>query len=83
MRKNIDIDEDILFKLKMLSAFENTSVKVLMEKAVTYFVAQKEKERMDSFTKDQKEDIGLFFLMQQANRNDQVSKESVMNLLDE
>ena len=42
MRKNIDINETILRKLKIISVFENISVKALMEKAVSFFVEQKE-----------------------------------------
>jgi len=82
MRKNIDIDEQTLFKLKLLSAFENTSVKALMEKAVTFFIEHKEKERFESFSKEQKEDMGLYILMQQADRSERVSKEEVFKLLD-
>ena len=45
MRKNIDIDEVTLTKLKFLSAFEDMSVKALMEKAVNFFVAYKERNK--------------------------------------
>ena len=59
MKKNIDIDETILTKLKILSAFENMSVKALMEKAVSFFVEQKEKERLNALSDEEKEDLGL------------------------
>ena len=75
MRKNIDIDETILRKLKIISVFENISVKALMEKAVSFFVEQKELERLNSLSKDEREDLGLLLLMQQANQNETVSEE--------
>ncbi|GBF19444.1 MULTISPECIES: hypothetical protein [Arenibacter] len=83
MKKNIDIDETILTKLKILSAFENMSVKALMEKAVSFFVEQKEKERLNALSDEEKEDLGLLLLMQQVDRTETVSREDVMNALDE
>ncbi|VAW11260.1 hypothetical protein MNBD_BACTEROID03-238 [hydrothermal vent metagenome] len=83
MRKNIDIDETILTKLKILSAFEEMSVKSLMEKAVSFFVEHKEKERLNSLSDEEKEDLGLLLLMQQSERSDTVSREEVMKALDE
>jgi len=81
MRKNIDIDEAILTKLKLLSVFENNSVKGLMEEAVRWFVVQKETQRMDILTQEEKEDLGLLFLMQQADKTDLASREEVMEIL--
>lgn len=83
MKKNIDIDETILTKLKILSAFENMSVKALMEKAVSFFVEQKEKERLNALSDEEKEDLGLLLLMQQVDRTETVSREDVMNALGE
>ena len=82
MRKNIDIDDSLILKLKVLSAFENTTVKNLMEEAVEYYVAVKEKERMDALTPEEKEDLGLLMLMQQADLDSTVSREKVMKELD-
>ena len=81
MKKLIEIDDTILMKLKVLSAFEGLSVKALMEKAVELFVKSKEKEQLDSLTQEQKEDIGLLLLMQQADRTDTVSEEEFLNAL--
>lgn len=81
MRKNIDIDNTTLTKLKILSAFENMSVKALMEHAVSFFVESKEKERLASLTDEEKEDLGLLLLMQQVDRTDVVSEEEVMAAL--
>ena len=81
MRKNIDINETILRKLKIISVFENISVKAFMEKAVSFFVEQKELERLNSLSKDEREDLGLLLLMQQANQNETVSEEEIFKAL--
>ena len=81
MRKNIDIDEKLLTKLKILSAFEGISVKALMEKAVRFFVEHKEKERFNSLSNEEKEDLGLLLLMQQADRDDRISRDDIMGAL--
>ena len=52
MRKIIDIEEPLLVKLKIISAFENSTVKALMEKAVEQFVAKREKERLDAMSEE-------------------------------
>lgn len=83
MRKNIDINDKLLTKLKILSAFEDMSVKSLMEKAVAFFVSYKEKERINSLSQEEKEDLGLLLLMQQSDRQDRVSRDDVMDALDE
>jgi len=82
MRKNIDIDEKLLTKLKLISAFEEISVKSVMEKAVSFYVEHKEKERLKSLSDEEKEDLGLLLLMQQSNRDDVVTREEIMNVLD-
>jgi Arc/MetJ family transcription regulator len=83
MRKNIDIDEMLLTKLKILSVFENNSVKGLMEEAVRWFVAQKEKQRLAELSSEEKEDLGLMLLMQQADRADVASRKEIMDILDQ
>lgn len=83
MRKNIDIDEATLIKLKLLSVFENNSVKGLMEEAVSWFVAEKEKQQFNKLTEEEKEDLGLLLLMQQADRTDYVNREAIMDILNE
>ena len=82
MRKNIDIDEKLLTKLKLISAFEEISVKSVMEKAVSFYVEHKEKERLKSLSDDEKEDLGLLLLMQQSDRDDVVTREEIMNALE-
>ena len=82
MKKIIDIDTKTVTKLKLLAALEAQSVKALMEKAVSFFVAHKEQERLDAFSAEEKEDLGLLLLMQQADTEDTVSEEEVMKVLD-
>jgi len=82
MRKNIDIDDKILTKLKLLSAFEGMSVKSVIEKAVVFYVEYKESERLKTLSADEKEDLGLLLLMQQSDRNEVASREEVMSALD-
>ena len=82
MKKLVEIDETLLTKLKVLSAFEGLSVKALMEKAIELFVKNKEKEQFDNLSQEQKEDIGLLILMQQADRTKTVSREEVFKLLE-
>lgn len=81
MRKNIDIDPITLTKLKVLSAFEDLSVKKLMEKAVSFYVEHKEAERLESLSQEEKEDLGLLLLMQSAG-DEMVSRDEIMNELD-
>jgi hypothetical protein len=82
MKKLIEIDDVILTKLKLVSAFEGLSVKALMEKAVELFVKTKEKEQLDRLTQEQKEDLGLLLLMQQRDETKTVSRESIFKLLE-
>ena len=82
MKKLIEIDEIVLTKLKILSAFEGMSVKALMENAIESFVKKKEKEQLEKLTLEQKEDLGLLLLMQQADRNDTVSRKDIFKLLE-
>jgi len=82
MRKKIDFIEKLLTKLKLLSTFEELSVKSIKEKAVAFYVEFKENERLKELSEDEKEDLGLLLLMQQSDRNDTVSREEVMKILE-
>lgn len=81
MRKLIDLDEVTLTKLKFISVFEKSSVKALIENAVQSFVKNKELERFKNLTDDEKEDLGLLLLMQEADMNDTVSRDEIMKAL--
>jgi len=82
LKKLIEVDRSLVTKLKVLSAFENLSVKALMEKAIREFVEKKEIERMDNLSKEEKEDLGLLLLMQQVDMSDTVSRDEIMDILD-
>ena len=82
MRKNIEIDEKVLTKLKLLSAFEDMSVKAVIEKAVSFYIEFKENERLKELSSEEREDLGLLLLMQQSDRRQTVSREEIMNALD-
>lgn len=83
MRKNIDIDDLTLKKVKLISAYENTSVKAILEKAIRTFVKTKELEKYASLTDEEKEDLGLLALMQQNDPEDNVPEEEILKLLQE
>jgi hypothetical protein len=82
MRKLIDLDQTTLTKLKYISVFENLSVKSLIENAVTQFVKNKELERFKNLTDEEKEDLGLLMLMQEADMEDTVSRDEIMKALE-
>jgi hypothetical protein len=81
MRKLIDIDETTLTKLKVISIFEKTSVKGLIENAVQTYVKNKQTSQFNNLSDEEKEDIGLIVLMQEADRNDKVSEEEIFKIL--
>lgn len=81
MKKLIDLDQTTLTKLKFISVFENLSVKALIENAVQSYVKNKELERFDKLTDDEKEDLGLLLLMQEADLTDKVSEEEIFRIL--
>lgn len=81
MRKLIDIDQTTLTKLKFISVFENSSVKALIETAVQSFVKNKELERFNNLTDEEKEDLGMLLLMQEADIEDTVSRDEIMKAL--
>ncbi|WP_438426291.1 hypothetical protein [Aquimarina macrocephali] len=77
MRKIIDIDDKIIPKLKLIAAIEGSSVKKTMEKAIVWYIKKKQKEQMAVMSLEQKEDLGLLLLMQQANAQSTVSEEEL------
>jgi hypothetical protein len=81
MRKLIDLDETTLTKLKVISIFEKTSVKGLIENAVQTYVKNKQTSQFNNLSDEEKEDLGLIMLMQEADRNDKVGEEEVFKIL--
>jgi len=82
MRKIIELEDKLVLKLKMLSVFENLSVKGLMERAISVYVENKEKDRLQAMSKEEKEDLGLLLLMQQADTTEVVKEDEVFDYLD-
>ena len=81
MRKLIDIDEATLTKLKVISIFEKISVKGLIENAVETYVKNKQSSQFNNLSDEEKEDIGMLMLMQEADRNEKVSEKEIFKLL--
>ncbi|MBQ0735218.1 hypothetical protein [Aquimarina celericrescens] len=77
MRKIIDIDDQIIPKLKLIAAIENSSVKKVMENAIIWYIEHKKQEQINSMSLVQKEDLGLLLLMQQANPSLLVDEEEL------
>ena len=66
---------------KFLSVFEDMSVKALMEKAIQSYIKNKELERFEKLSDEEKEDLGLLLFMQEADREETVSEEEIMKAL--
>jgi hypothetical protein len=81
MRKLIDLDETTLTKLKVISIFEKTSVKGLIENAVQAYVKNKQSSQFNNLSDEEKEDLGLLILMKEADRSEFVSREEIMKIL--
>lgn len=81
MRKLIDIDEKTLTKLKVISIFEKTSVKGLIENAVQMYVKSMQTDQFKNLSNEEKEDLGLIMLMQEVDRNDKVNEEEIFKIL--
>jgi hypothetical protein len=81
MRKLIDIDEKTLTKLKVISIFEKTSVKGLIENAVQMYVKSMQSQQLRNLSEEEKEDLGLMMLMQEADRDDKVNEEEIFKIL--
>jgi len=67
MRKIVDVEDVIIPKLKLIAAIESSSVKKVMEDAIEWYVAYKQKEQVKNMSTEQKQDLGLLLLMQQVN----------------
>ncbi|MDO5656060.1 MAG: hypothetical protein Q4G27_07975 [Flavobacteriaceae bacterium] len=80
MRKQVDIDDLTLTKLKVISVFEKISVKALMEKAIRLYVEEKQKNKAEMMTDEEKEDLGLWLLMQESDGTT-VSEEEIFKIL--
>ncbi|PCH77148.1 MAG: hypothetical protein COB98_04225 [Flavobacteriaceae bacterium] len=80
MKNNIEIDDSTLTRLKVIATFEDLSVKVLLEKAVHFFVEHKEKEQHG--TGRQELGIGRCLLMRPSVNMNLAWGEETIDILD-
>ncbi len=77
MRKIIDIDTEMIPKLKLIAAIQDSNVKKVMEDAVKWYIEHMQQQQINSMTMSQKEDMGLLLLLQQANTNSTVNEDEL------
>jgi len=70
-----------LTKLKVISIFEKTSVKGLIENAVQMYVKSIQTDQFKNLSNEEKEDLGLMILMQEVDRDDKVNEEEIFKIL--
>ena len=81
MKQFVDLDKTTLTKLQMISNIEKVSFDELIQKIVKASVDELWFEKISGLTDEDKEDFGLLLLMQEADRNDKVSKEEIFSIL--
>jgi len=81
MKQIVDLDKITLMKLQMISAIEKVSSDELIQKIVESYFEEFWVEKFRGLTDEEKEDFGLLMLMQQADRNDKVSREEIFSIL--
>jgi hypothetical protein len=81
MKQFVDLDKTTLTKLQMISNIEKVSFDELIQKIVKASVDELWLEKISGLTDEDKEDFGLLLLMQEADRNDKVSKEEIFSIL--
>lgn len=80
MKKLIEIEDTLYKKLEDFANVEGVSVKTLINRSIFSFVKKKEKEHLKKLLLEEKEDLGLLFFMQQADRTNIVSKEEILKI---
>ncbi len=81
MKQIVDFDKTTLKKLQMISVVEKVSCDELIQKIVKVSVEKLWLKKISRLTDDEKEDFGLLMLMQEADRNDKVSREGIFSIL--
>ena len=81
MKQFIDLDKTTFMKLKMISTIEKVSSDELIQKIVWDSVEELWLKKIIGLTDEEKEDFGLLMLMQEADRNDKVSREEIFSIL--
>lgn len=81
MKQIVDLDKTTLMKLQMISVIEKVSSDELIQKIVKDSVEELWLKKFSGLTDEEKEDFGLFMLMQEADRNDKVSRKEIFSIL--
>jgi hypothetical protein len=81
MKQFVDLDKTTLMKLQMISVIEKVSPDVLIQKTVKSYVEDVWLRNFSGLTDEEKEDFGLLIMMQEADRNDKVSRDEIFNIL--
>ncbi len=81
MKQFVDIDKTTLIKLKIISTIEKVSSDELIQKIVNNSIEELWLKINSRLTDEEKEDFGLLLLMQEADRNDKVSREEIFSIL--
>ncbi|WP_291103276.1 MULTISPECIES: hypothetical protein [unclassified Flavobacterium] len=81
MKQFVDLDKTTLMKLKLISTIEKVSSDDLIQKIVESYVENVWLKKFSGLTDEEKEDLGLLMLMQEADRNDKVSREEIFSIL--
>ena len=80
MRKIIDVQDDLIPKLKLIAAIENSSVKKVIEEAVAFYIDYKRENRLQQLSAEQKEDLAFMFLLKDIEVTETITKEELFNL---
>jgi hypothetical protein len=81
MKHFIDLDKTTLKKLQMISVIKKVSSDELIQKIVKNSLEELWLKKFSGLTDEEKEDFGLLMLMQEADRNDKVSREEIFSIL--
>ena len=81
MKQFVDLDKITLMKLQMISNIEKVSSDELIQKILKASVEELWLKKFSGLTDEEKEDFGLLMLMQEADRNDKVSREEIFSIL--
>ncbi|MFL1894362.1 hypothetical protein ACJRPK_01590 [Aquimarina sp. 2-A2] len=79
MRKIIDVQDDLIPKLKLIAAIENSSVKKVIEEAVAFYIDYKRENRLQQLSAEQKEDLAFMFLLKDIEVTETITKEELFN----
>jgi hypothetical protein len=81
MKQIVDLDKITFMKLQMISKIGKVSSEELIQKIVVASVEELWLKKFSGLTNEEKEDFGLLMLMQEADRNDKVTREEIFSIL--